>query len=467
MVFLGRLHPVFVHFPVVLLLLAGGLELYMIYRPGVSWKSIIPLIFLLGIGSGIIAVFTGLQLKNEGGYQESLLLWHRNGGYITLIIASIIYLLKYQFKLFKNDHFKHKSHLILFIGLNLSMMVGVTITGHKGASMTHGEDYLSIELLFQKEQELKVRINPIENIDSAYVYSNMVKQVLDAKCVACHGKSKQKGKLRLDTEVNIRAGGKQGEVLMLADSNGLLTRIKLPLNHENHMPPNERPQLTQAEVKLFELWIGEGGNFKERVTEFKYAEQLLENWKLIIASYTPKWVAPEDGLPEMEVGLKELFNSKGVITEDISTDYHFINLIFRENNKMDEINEADLENIAPYVVGLQLKKVEISAKTIQFISKCRNLRTINLSQSLFQEQLFDQLTQLHQLERINLNHCDVSQSILDVLESNPKLQIVYLNGSKVENDLVARIKTSYPNITLELGGYQLPVLASDTIQYLK
>ena len=44
-------------------------------------------------------------------------------------------------------------------------------------------------------------IKPIPNVQEAYVYSDVIKPILQTKCYSCHGVNKQKGKLRMDDSV--------------------------------------------------------------------------------------------------------------------------------------------------------------------------------------------------------------------------------------------------------------------------
>lgn len=49
-------------------------------------------------------------------------------------------------------------------------------------------------------------------------YLKQVKPLLTAKCVACHGGLRQKGKLRLDTAKYIAQGGESGLAIVVGDS---------------------------------------------------------------------------------------------------------------------------------------------------------------------------------------------------------------------------------------------------------
>ena len=87
----------------------------------------------------------------------------------------------------------------------------------------------------------------------------------------CHSSSKQKGDLRLDKEEFIMRGGKNGLVIKdgPVDSSSLYKRLILPLEDEDHMPPNEKPQLSSSEIALIQYWIEDHADFTKPVSEFK------------------------------------------------------------------------------------------------------------------------------------------------------------------------------------------------------
>src|SRR3546814_4980994 len=48
----------------------------------------------------------------------------------------------------------------------------------------------------------------------------------------------------------------------------LYHRLLLPLEHEDHMPPNEKPQLSSSEIALIQYWVEDNANFEKPVAEF-------------------------------------------------------------------------------------------------------------------------------------------------------------------------------------------------------
>ena len=93
--------------------------------------------------------------------------------------------------------------------------------------------------------------------ESKVSYSRDVKPLLKKRCVICHGPLKQRAKLRLDTAVMIRKGGRHGPVLVPghAKKSEIIRRIHAP--KDERMPPEGEP-LSQKEKTILIAWINQG-----------------------------------------------------------------------------------------------------------------------------------------------------------------------------------------------------------------
>jgi uncharacterized membrane protein len=83
---------------------------------------------------------------------------------------------------------------------------------------------------------------------------------LSTYCVKCHGPSKQKGKLRVDSLAAMLKGGADGPALVPGspDKSSLVTRLRLPVGNDEHMPPAKETQPSAAQVAAFASWVRSG-----------------------------------------------------------------------------------------------------------------------------------------------------------------------------------------------------------------
>jgi uncharacterized membrane protein len=94
--FLGRLHPLVVHFPIGLLLFAALLELFTIGKFHSKLRPGINVLVLGGTVSSMIAALFGWLLAENEGISGTLLDQHRQTGIITSIICLFLLIFLFQ-----------------------------------------------------------------------------------------------------------------------------------------------------------------------------------------------------------------------------------------------------------------------------------------------------------------------------------------------------------------------------------
>jgi MYXO-CTERM domain-containing protein len=87
-----------------------------------------------------------------------------------------------------------------------------------------------------------------------------VAQILSAKCGKCHSGEQAKGGLRLNSLARALEGGEDGPVVVPGNpgKSSIVQRIQLPLDDEDHMPPEDKPQLARAELAAIVAWVRTG-----------------------------------------------------------------------------------------------------------------------------------------------------------------------------------------------------------------
>ena len=262
--FFGRLHPLVVHFPVTLLLLAGVLELFTLKNFNASLRAGIKLLLVVGSVAAIISAIAGLLLVKESGYEKDLVSLHQWVGIATALLASLAWLLLNWILI------KGNPQLIKYYRLVLLMSgLGVSVAGHFGASLTHGKDYLSATLPWSDDYVTVSKANfdltPFKN-DTVRLTKQQsaelnvqVRAILAHNCYKCHGPEKIKGDLRLDRKDMIFKGGENGPVLVPGNAaeSELFRRINLPSNHKDAMPSKGK-KLSDGDIAIINFWIQKG-----------------------------------------------------------------------------------------------------------------------------------------------------------------------------------------------------------------
>jgi hypothetical protein len=95
------------------------------------------------------------------------------------------------------------------------------------------------------------------NAGATEFFENHIRPLLEERCVECHGASKSKGGLRLDSRQGWQQGGDTGTAIIPGKAaESLLVKAVRYTLPDLHMPPKER--LSPAQVALLEQWINEG-----------------------------------------------------------------------------------------------------------------------------------------------------------------------------------------------------------------
>jgi uncharacterized membrane protein len=108
------------------------------------------------------------------------------------------------------------------------------------------------------------------------VFQHIILPILEAKCNKCHNEAKSKGDLRMDTYELAIKGGENGDNIVAGDPDKSLTvqRMALPLDDDEHMPPEGKDQPTKEEMELIKWWIKEGASNVLTVAAAKIPEPL-------------------------------------------------------------------------------------------------------------------------------------------------------------------------------------------------
>lgn len=96
-----------------------------------------------------------------------------------------------------------------------------------------------------------------------------IQSILEYNCISCHGPTKKKGKLRLDTKANILKGGDEGVSVVPGKplESPLYTLVVMPEDHDDYddvMPPEKAMKkgqvVTYKERALLRRWIEDGAH---------------------------------------------------------------------------------------------------------------------------------------------------------------------------------------------------------------
>lgn len=442
--FLGRFHPLVVHLPIGFIIIAVLLEWK--FRNSEYQKSISYIWLMSGISAAIASIM-GWFLANEGSYANWTLFFHR---WMGIGIAIVSFLAWHFRKRSSSSPLKKKA-------TNIVAIILLTVTGHLGGNMTHGEDYLyelapaPIKNLFMKNKGGDA-IKTFDNPDSVYVYNDLIFPVLETKCAKCHDNDVQNGGLNLATVEGLKAGGDTGPSIIAEDLNSeLLLRVTLPASHSKFMPTSGTP-MTFHEVKLLEWWIASGANYNNLLSEYhvdkKTQSSLLKLHKL---DMTPRPWIEKNIAPFIDSSSLTNLKATNLMITQISSDNGWIEVAVPFGSAVDKEQVDQLLPYSEQITWLSLGNATLNDAILLPINTLTNLTKLKLQKNDITSQGLNALTDLEQLEVLNITETNVDDQFLSQLGDFPALKNLYVWGSKISDEGIERARKQFPNINIISG----------------
>lgn len=444
--FVGRFHPLTVHFPIALVLLAALIELAGLFRWGKSIHASAGFVLALATVSALAAASLGWILGRSGGYEGTLVTRHMWGG-ISLAAALVVCCAV-------------RAWNTKFYGAALLATVCLMAwTSDQGGKLTHGEGFLTehmpgrLRSLFRVPPEARRRVagnppapvsaNPsVANLSasspaSVAFFASRVAPIFEDKCVQCHGTQKKKGKLRLDTFDYVMKGGKDGPVVKPGDpkNSELYRRITLPRDSKDAMPAEGKPGLTAAELRLVEFWIASGAT--EKLTTDKVnAAVPPEPAKLIVPPLAPDYRPRSDQIAALQTQLGVRLVLRSQDPRD--------GLILRTASAPERCDDAVLRSLKPIadlIVDAELARTKVTDEGMKTLGSFVSLRYVDLSYTGVTSRGLASLTNLAKLESLNLTATGVDDQAVLPFRQKKGLRHLYLFGTRCSQPEFSDINT--------------------------
>lgn len=425
----GRLHPLVLHFPIAVLLLAVVVLAFpTLMRDKSDSGHYGNGLLLVGSLAASFTVIAGMLLSREPGYDPEALYWHKWTGLAVFWGASLLYV------------YLEKSPPALRQAGLAFVTAGLLVSGHLGASITHGEDFITAPLAGNGEQ--------IVSLEDAEVFAHVVMPILENKCVSCHKASKQKGELRMDKPEFITVGGETGPAVVSGDKENSLIfqRMHLPLEDEEHMPPKGKPQLTEEEKAILEAWIDSGADFEKKLLAFPDTTTLF-----LLAVEKFSTVAKTYDFPAADAGtIKELNNFYRKV-QVLGMESPALSVSYFGRAAFDPGSLIGLAPIQRQTVSLNLNNMPLDDAGMAELRNFPNLERLFLNFAAIKGEGIGQLAGLENLRLLSLSGNPLEEASAAELEKLQNLRQLFLWNTGLDPQTLDRIKAALPNTRVETG----------------
>jgi hypothetical protein len=301
----------------------------------------------------------------------------------------------------------------------------------------------------------------------AIVYQDVIAPIMQAKCVACHGEEKKKGKLQLHTFASIMKGGGDGANTVIAKNSKeslMLTRANLPTDDDEHMPPSDEPQLTKEEVALLKWWIDTGASEKDTVAAAKPTPEVEGALAALLAKGLPKASAAVAKVEKPKAA--PLTDAEKKLVADITTKFTALNASLMplaqdtEQLRLSVINAADkfgdkelalIEPIAAHVVWVDLARSQVTDAGTATLAKLANLERLHLENTKVTDAGIAKLGALAKLEYLNLYGTKTTDAGISKLSTAKGLKKLFAWQTGVTKAGATALEGQVPGLKVNVG----------------
>ncbi len=433
---IGRMHPLVLHFPIVLLVLAWLLVAF-----GKSWafpwpalRRFVYFLLFISAGSAAVTVLAGLFLANEESYGGDTFRWHKWTGIAVCLLAALLLWSH------RRATARERYRPLFVAGLSAAVAV-LLVAGHFGASLTHGADYL-LEPLRRDEPR-------VLNMETAIVYTDLVYPILQAKCLGCHDDNKSKGGLILADTASLLRGGDTGPALVRgsAEESLIIERLLLDLDHKHRMPPKEKPQLTEGELALVQAWVRSGADFTLPVAALPTGDTIRQ---LAVAVYGPP-ASEQYDFPAAESLTVSVLNTPYRVVRPLAQDLPALEARFYGKGTYIPETLQELSAIATQLTSLNLSGMPVTVTDSETLRGFSNLRELMLNDTPIDDTWGAMLASLPKLRRVSVSGTELTASGLSDMLQSESIRAVFVWNTPIDTVALATIRQQHPGVRIEVG----------------
>lgn len=426
----GRMHPLLLHFPIALIVLLVILRVFQNQLEPDSFDKVQKFLLYFTAFTTTLTALMGFFLSKEPGYVSELMALHK---WVGVGVGFLVYGLVLTY---------HKDRA--YNSLLSVCFIAIVFAGHLGSGLTHGMNFLIEPIMTTRANQLT---------QHTPVYSGFVAPILAQKCQSCHNPQKHKGGLDMSSLDKIYAGGENGPIWQdeNAKESELVIRASLPVDHEHHMPPKGKAQLTQAEFTLIYQWIAGGADtavaisdLQESDTLFVLASAMLDKRK---GSGLSSGYDFDFASKKVIKSLNNPYRSVAQITP--SSPAISVNIYVRQAYKKEFLSE--LSKIKDQIVFLNLTNLPIEDQELFEIARFKNLEKLNLNGTDISGKTLDMLLACTNLKSLSLGSTDVNLNMLKPIAALESMEELFVWNTEINHDDLQVLNDQYPNIEFHIG----------------
>ena len=238
---LGNFHILALHIPAAVLLIVPLFEFFERHAQATATVRRLSVFSAAGTWGAVLCGILHAHFNGFAGDSIQLHLW---GGIAASAFAGTASLLLAQ------------GFRVRLLGQIIAIGV-MGFAAHIGGELVHEEGFPfkpNKKVIADSKKEETPRV--VTTSQKRDDYTQVIRPILEAHCVECHGAKKVKGKLRMDTLEALKKGGSEGSAYVAGDLKKSLMHVRVTLDPaDDEFMPTEGTPLTKEQVNALALWI--------------------------------------------------------------------------------------------------------------------------------------------------------------------------------------------------------------------
>jgi hypothetical protein len=231
------------------------------------------------------------------------------------------------------------------------------------------------------------------------------------------------------------------------------------------MPPKEKPQLTEQDIRLIHWWVQTGAGFTNRIHQLERSpeiDRLLSTYLQDSGPSEPENLIPLQKVEKADARILEALGRLGLVISPVSQNSNYLQMNCVNADSLTYEKSKLISNLKKQLLWVRAGNPSVTDSVLQNIAQCSNIIRLQLDGSSVTDEGLKEIAKLDSLQYLNLVGTGISATGLAHLKNLKNLKSIYVYHTAVKQEELVSLKKLLPSTNIELGGFKVPTLVSDT-----
>jgi hypothetical protein len=237
----------------------------------------------------------------------------------------------------------------------------------------------------------------------------------------------------------------------------------LPLEHDDHMPPNEKPQPSSSEIALIQSWIKEGADFEMKVADTRDQARIKNYFASLVEQSEKEVLIPDSEVKPGDANAIAELKKRGVLALPVGSGSNYLSVNFVNARTVTPEDISLLLTLKEQVIWLDLSRTSITDEDMKSIAALSALRRLSVEHTVISDLGIQFLSPLSNLTYLNVVATKVTDDGIAYLSAAKNLRRVFIYQTSITDAGFEKLQSASPELEIDTGGYALPKLLTDSV----